>query len=468
MTKRKWLVIFGGLLIIAAAAIVLMTADRQLREEKTAGTSSEAQDKANLKNSHAPSNPHDRTKATRGADTNHAERSGQSQTNEDSATNPKEAGSPQTDSESERTQTEDGGLSEEERAIQAIRCKVRGKITREGKPAAGVKILLREAFEAGEFTSTTSDEQGTFHFDGLGHGTYAVTAQLKQAFAKGALARCDAEEKEIPVELEILKAGVRVTGTVSDHVGNPLADAQLSIGLQDHPKDIRSKSLLPVPPDGRYEIWVPDGDLEYLVTAHAPGHQAELGTVPRNQSEVVLNFRLTRYSMVRGEVVGPRGLVAGIRVMARHQHPDDTAGIISETTDARGRFEIEFGDGKITLSAWSPTEGWAFKPLPPHRAGEDVERVLLELKPGRTITGTTRLQDGSRVPMAEVHFYCDAASFSGTVQADNQGDFAITHIPPGLAIHACPWHDKRPFSERYIEIPPEQNTLELVLHPLEE
>ncbi len=402
------------------------------------------------------------------ADPTHATHSTTTGSSLNSAVNPQQAELSPAAGAAQGDKAEDGGLSEEERAIQAIRCKVRGKITRDGRPAAGVKILLHDAFEAGEFTSTISDGQGTFRFDGLGHGTYVVTAQQKQAFAKGTLARCDAEEKEIPVELEILKAGVRVTGTVNDHDGNPLAGAQLSIGCQDHPKDIRSKSLLPVPPDGRYEIWVPDGDLEYLVTAYAPGHQAELGTVPKNQSEVVLDFRLTRLNVVRGEVVGPKGLVVGIKVRARHQHPDGTAGSFFDMSDARGRFEIEFGDGKITLSAWSPSEGWAFKPLPPHRAGEDVERVLLELKPGRTITGTMRLQDGSRVPMAEVHFYCDAASFSGTVQADNQGDFAITQLPPGLVIHACPWHDKRPFTGRYTEIPPEQSTVELVLHPLEE
>ncbi len=473
MTKRKWLVIFGGLLIIAAAAIVLMTADRPLREGKTAGTSSEDQDKANSRDSHASTNPHDRNKVTREANANHAKRPGQSQGNENSTTNsqeanPNKASSPQADSETKGTQAEDGGLSEEERAIQAIRCKVRGKITRDGKPDAGVKILLHKRYGIGEFTSTTSDELGTFHFDELRHGRYAVNAHLKNAFAKGVMIHCDAEDKEIPVELEIRKVGVHVTGRVSDNEGNPLAGAYLQVAKQDHPKDNLDGLVLPVPPEGRYEIWLPVDEHEFCIVGSAPGHQSHIKTVPKNKSAVVLDFRLSRESVLRGEVVGPSGLVKGVKVAALHKRPDGTGYISSDKTDARGRFSIETSEAQVTLSAYSAKDGWAYQVLPPRQEGTDLEWILLELKPGREITGTVRLANGNRVPLAEVHFYCEKAAISGIAKADTQGDFKISNLPTGQIIMAGPWGDKRPYEDRYTEIPPEQSTVELVLHPSEE
>jgi len=359
-------------------------------------------------------------------------------------------------------------LSEEERARKAIRCKVLGRITRRDKPVSGATILLHDRYEPGAFKSIKSDAQGRFQFDDLRYGVWAVSAQMYEAYSKGAAIYCDAQDKEVEVDIKIQRARVHVTGLVSDRDGNQLDGAILDVGLQNKPTDKAEHSILPVPPDGHYDIWVSDDEPDLCITARAPGHQSRLKTVPANKSEVVLNFRLTRESIIRGEVLGSTGLAAGVKVAVSFERPDGSGFIQSQKTDARGRFSIETRDAKVTLSAWSPEEGWANMTLPPRSEGKDVSGIILELQPGRNVTGTVRLQNGKRVPLAEIIFYCKKTSISSKWQASSQGDFVIPNLPPDLPVMVSPWNDKRPFNERYIEVPPNRSTVELVLHPQEE
>ena len=366
------------------------------------------------------------------------------------------------------TESADGGLSEEARAQQKIRCHVMGRVTRQAKPARDVEVLLHPRFDFGEFERARSDAEGRFEFADLHYGVWNVTALAEKAFAKGALLRCDAEDKEIPVELTLEEPSVHVSGRVTDMEDTPLAGAYLSVGRQDHPRDIQDNQVIPVTTEGRYEFWLPKEAEAFAITAAAPGYQSMLRSAPRNQSEVVLDFRLLRESVLRGEVVGPSGLLSGVKVSAYHQNPGGGGYVHSDTTDAKGRFEIEVGDGEITIAAWSPTEGYAYEKLQPLIEGQLVDWLVLQLKEGRKVTGTMRLKSGTRVPLGWIHFYCEQAGFGVALQADGQGDFTLPNIPSGLPIMVAPREDRRPFVERYTEVPPNQNTLELVLFPQED
>lgn len=368
-------------------------------------------------------------------------------------------------------QEDDDGAGRPEKDSKTIHCSIEGTVRLDGEPVAGVEVHLYGMRRGGEFLALESgppetDPAGRFGFADVPGNKYRLSVVSEGAFSKGVWILCDNDGEVIEADVDLEPAGVHVTGILTDLEGNPLAQSSVVARRQTVNMQAMKQALqISVGPDGRFECWLPDAG--FSMVGNAVGHHGHVLPIPEGREEVELVFRLERLSGLTGIVIGPDGPQAGVKVSASTKNDDGSSVSHSTESEAGGRFSLECGPGEASVTAWA-AEGWDHQVVPARREGTDAPEVVLELRPGRTVTGHVHLKSGAPAPMVAVGIHTMPSGIGGVVQADIEGDFKAGGLRPGEKVMIFCLRDVRPWKERMLEIGPEQDHVDVLFVPGEE
>ncbi len=352
-----------------------------------------------------------------------------------------------------------------------IQCMITGTVLREDRPVAGatVRLFARQAdgdYLPADLQPLTTGPEGAFSLPEVSGGIYKLTAFKDEEHALAAVVHCQLDGQRLEADLALQPAAVHVFGTLGDTEGTPLADATILARRDTITRQARRTALpIPLAADGRFDFHLPDSDFQ--IVADAPGHHSWVRSLPAGETEVEFAIRLTRLSLLRGMVLGPQGPQADVIVHVRTSNENGSGQSGSTLTDAEGRFAKECGPGLAKVFAWD-RERWAYTEVPPRRQGSDPPEVVLELEPGRTLTGTVQLENGQLVPLARVSCHSMPTGVGGVLQADGHGHFTYKGLPNDEKIDCWCLDDRRPFAERVVTITADQDHVELLLVPEED
>ena len=128
-------------------------------------------------------------------------------------------------------------------------------------------------------------------------------------------------------------------------------------------------------------------------------------------------------------------------------------------TDPEGRFQITTVPHSTQLAVQHPS-GWAIENLTisPHNRGP----LVIVLEPGRSITGVVQTSDGIPVPLAPIVWWV-GETLSGAEQADIEGRFVITGLPPGESTGLAVASGHGSIEDSTILVPPGETAVTLTV-----
>src|SRR5215510_11678478 len=110
---------------------------------------------------------------------------------------------------------------------------IAGRVTIDGKPAAGVAVLASPDYEAADKRATT-DRDGRFRITGLRSGSYSISAFTPGFFPKASASYSPAinlDQGEIVDDVDFaLERGGVITGRVMDKAGHALIEEPVTVG----------------------------------------------------------------------------------------------------------------------------------------------------------------------------------------------------------------------------------------------
>ncbi|MBN2497356.1 MAG: carboxypeptidase regulatory-like domain-containing protein [Deltaproteobacteria bacterium] len=351
-----------------------------------------------------------------------------------------------------------------------VRCSLEGRVRLEGEPLADVPVRVFSTSGGGKGPvggQVQTDTGGRFAIEPLPGGSYWISVILEGAFSRGVWVACQNDGERLSADVDLARAGIHVTGMLTDREGTPLALSSVTVRRRDmaNIRSFRESLAVPVGADGRFELWLPDAGFD--VVGDAVGHHGLVLPVPEGREEVELVFQLDRVSLLRGLVIGPTGPQSGVSVHASSQNDNGSSTIHRTTTGPDGRFTLECGPTEAIVTAWDG-ERWASRRVQPRQEGTDAPEIVLELQPGRSLSGRVHLADGSPVPMAEVACYSLPSGTGGGVQADIQGRFEISGLRPAEQVLVFCSADRRPWDERAMTIEADLAYVEILFVPMDE
>ncbi len=280
-----------------------------------------------------------------------------------------------------------------------------------GQPVAGAKIrAVPRGFGVAAILMMTSGPvtsapDGSFEVENAPYGhAYRLTARAP-GFANTLLDLPPLEPglTTEPVHL-VLEKGRRVLGAVVDTEGNRVAAAQVTLLWPLDPSEFRSGFDAPATAS------TTDEDGTFVFPAAAPGEyelrvtHAEYASRPPVQVEVPVDesdfdlgdLTLVAGATIHGVVTGAEGEpVAGATIQARGQNRADPSAPRTARTDSDGHFRL---DGLSAELADIGVRAPGYPLLV--RAGvrtDNAEPVLIELKPGASVTGRVLDNGGNGV-----------------------------------------------------------------------
>lgn len=223
-----------------------------------------------------------------------------------------------------------------------------------GAPAAGVHITTLPLVGAAN-PDVQTDDQGRYSYawtpPALGGNRTVTFSVLARDPSNNLAAIAAIDEQTTQMDLR-LAAGLKLSGSVEDGVGQPVADVSIqlfayngNLGLPIERQPIR------VPADGTFEISALPQGLRYVITARAAGrgtanqtlNSADTATDSLKLSPLILKVA---DRLVAGKVLDQDGhAVSGAQVQAAG--PNQPTGVA--TTDADGRFEFKVVEGQVQL-----------------------------------------------------------------------------------------------------------------------
>ena len=259
----------------------------------------------------------------------------------------------------------------------------------------------------------------------------------------------DRKDVELP-DAELEEGGARVTGTVSDATGGPVAGAivQASFGSDDLPPGRFLSQVTKSDETGAYALSVSEGHV--LLVARADGYaDARVGTrAPSDGIRLVV----TPSSRISGTVVAQPGQagVAGLRVTARGDFGIEQVA----TSDSAGAFAIAgVRPGIYSLDASG--DGWIGR----HSGtvsidiSDAMDNVVIPVVRGARVTGAVHVGEG---PCRSGAAYLTPAPGLAlpelTALSDLSGQIAFDAVPPGnyQSSALCDGYGKTPGPEVHV------------------
>jgi protocatechuate 3,4-dioxygenase beta subunit len=300
-----------------------------------------------------------------------------------------------------------------------------GRVLWEEQPVSGARVHAEGEHRE---LDTTTDAQGHFSFEGLRPGKYEVDASHAGLDATGqAELQPGVDASELLLELG---AGVRVTGTVRDTAGRPIADAEVS-ALLSSPEYRRREKKTRTASDGTYALG-PFESARYRFQAEASRYVGPESQTKLLKENLTLDFVLQDAIMVEGRVVGANGEpLEGVTLT------------LTDTSNAEIDEEVDNGssekDGTFALQALKPGS-YALQAV--HEDFIPATRTVLApssgvqvvLSAGAQVVGDVVDETGAPVPEAEVSLVPEQEAEAPRAKQtlpNEQGHFTIEGVAAG-------------------------------------
>jgi Carboxypeptidase regulatory-like domain len=309
-------------------------------------------------------------------------------------------------------------------------CAVAGMVqTWDGRPVSGAMVAALDLHEAsGQLAEVAAaDGDGRFCLS-VAPGWYRLSAQ-----AAGLLpaVRRLLIPSTGPVVLVLVPGGQMLSGRVLDAGGGPIAGARVQTAVDGGPKDRPGSGTIVAitATDGAYRLTVAPGT--HVFTVEADGY-ARLRRPLQIIGDQTHDFRLLPAASVAGRVVAQAGqAIAGALVRigfdAGRSGPGET------TSDGSGGFSFGSLEPGVydVVARHGPLAGRLPVPITV-TLGAHIDGLILEVKPGRTLSGQVRGPAGA-LPRALVRLYGGGmpAGESGGVRTDAAGAFRFEGVLPG-------------------------------------
>ncbi|MCA8974841.1 MAG: carboxypeptidase regulatory-like domain-containing protein, partial [Planctomycetes bacterium] len=306
-----------------------------------------------------------------------------------------------------------------------------------GEPVADALLAIGEAAFGRQDTTTgralralvRTDAEGRYRAVGVAPGEQAVRVRAAEFAPWQGTCRVDAG---LTTSFDItLGAAMTVAGTVLDESGAPVGQATITIeGIDDF-----GHQRLESGTDGTFSIGgLQPGPVE-LTARHEEAGKAFLRVRGNPGQTVRCELRLDRGRVFRGRVFDEAGKpVAGVFVEAAEQIVDanEAWGGFAQS-DAEGRFAIPSHPEGAQLTVTATAEGFSpfgIRDVEPERGELDI-RLRAAPPKSAYLSGSVLMPDGNPAPMAELFAEAKAGGTSGTVLAQESGEFSIGPLRPG-------------------------------------
>lgn len=314
--------------------------------------------------------------------------------------------------------------------------RVAGRVTFEGKPAAGALVRLAPSLHplgvpAREVRTSTD---GAFDF-GLQpaqhHRISASSPGLTDALAEVDLRDPEAKPAPDALELTLGACDARLVGHVFDSGGGPIENAQLhrpgTPGTETNAK-------------GEFELCLPPGPNTVHVKASGYGRLRFFAVVLGRTSR---DLRLIPEAFIVGRVVmaDDGAPVAGAMVSAwPATYTNGESPLEGEVLSGRdGRFRVPVAPGEYRLTAWNAEAATPAFSRVTALVGHSSDEVILRLKVQPTLRGYVK-RAGKPVPGATVTAILLAGSKHGEAISQADGSFVMRRAPVGeLTFTAAPF-----------------------------
>lgn len=238
----------------------------------------------------------------------------------------------------------------------------------------------------------TSDDAGRYEIAALRYGRYWIAASAEgyaAAAARGAGVHLTSQ-RVTGVDIDLVRGGSRVAGSVRDATGAPIASARVRVTHADPPRfalDVLSDA------NGVFELVMPDGPFE--IAAHSKGYAPvnSHGVAPAQRIQLVLEPAFA----LQGRVLAASGEpVAGVTVRAVPR--DRMPRLAWAHSDSGGNFRFSsLPAGSYFLVA---SGAGAYGELPDAIELGDAapEPIAIEAHQAFALRGRVQLEDGAPCP----------------------------------------------------------------------
>lgn len=325
---------------------------------------------------------------------------------------------------------------------------ISGRVTREGRPAAGVTARVVAGFSR---PRTVSAQDGSFTLRGLSPDVYTIGLEDAPDDLTAAAVtniRVSPGEHYNGVELRLIRGGV-ITGTFTDaDTGDPLQGVEIYARTPGYPTGHTYSNTVCTDQDGVYTLHVPPGEIGMHPRGRSDPPLWGLSSpssrfVQVREGDVVtdIDFTVELRPTVKGRVLRPDGQpAAGVEVGAITRI--GYGGIpprrfFEPRTDEAGRFKLQVVESR----AFGPPFGVVARDVEQGLAGmvlaEEVSETMeIRLQPGAWLASRVINSEGRPVPNITVGVKIgDFRQHTRTMpggRSDQDGQLKIGPLPPGV------------------------------------
>ena len=328
-------------------------------------------------------------------------------------------------------------------------------VTSDKGPIADATVRL--APDEGDVIVLRTDGAGIARADKLAVGTWEVAASAPGFEPAGLAPRELAKDEVANLALALVAGGAKLTGTVTDATGGPVAGARVDAAKMSGPRIGRPSEAVATTTtgsDGKYQMTVAVGQL--VVGVSSPDYAPQSRHVEVVAAGAVADFSLVPGGVIEGIVRDARTkeVVVGARVDARRDGGTGImfaeAGRYRAMSGADGRFRLAgLRPGAYGVTAREQKRVTAEPVVVGIGVAEQVSDVELLLGGGLVLSGVVVDENDKPVPKLGIALNGDGP---GIAELSNEkGEFAFVGLPPG----------------RYFLIPADPEWVAMGVEPLE-
>ncbi len=300
--------------------------------------------------------------------------------------------------------TLDGKIARKEVEIKLEEgARIAGKVVRRDGtpvPSAAVRVIGRDAWDAGSIRQVYSDDRGAFEVTGLARRKVDVLGIEEQASSEMIEVDLETKPEQLDVTITLDVEGT-IAGTVVDAKGEPMPEAQVAAipeidARRSDPTAWRARGIARDTTDsaGRFELrGLPDGS--YGLRAGRSGElmaMMQRRTVTAKTGDLEVKLVLEDDGKVKGRVLYDDGSAPELF------HVSTFYGRGTPFTGTDGSFEVDAAPGSVTLTVTGPTFVQKTVAEVKVAGGETADVGTITVERGRSVSG--RVLDASGAPVA--------------------------------------------------------------------
>ncbi len=307
-------------------------------------------------------------------------------------------------------------------------------VSSDNGPLADATVRLAPA--EGDVITLRTNTTGVARADKLALGPWQIAASAP-GYEPAGLSRELAKDEVANLALTLVAGGAKLTGTVTDATGGPVAGARVDaakLGGTRVGRPTDAVATTTTRADGTYEMSVAIGQL--VVGVSSPDYAPQSRHVEVVATGAVADFSLVPGGVIEGIVRDARTkeIVAGARVDARR---DGGSGIVfaeagryRAQSGADGRFRlIGLRPGAYGLTAREKKRVTGEPVIVGIGVAEQVTDVELLLGSGRVLSGLVVDENDTPIPHVSISLNGDGPGIAE--DSNDKGEFAFVGLPPG-------------------------------------